>query len=834
MLNDLRYALRTLRRSPGFAAGAILALALGIGANTAVFSVVYAVLLKPLPYDQPDRLIRLYERNPARGIERGDVSPGTFVDWRARSHTLASAAAYTMPLNGQTLWAYGDRFEAVRTARVSPALFPLLGVSPILGRTFRSESEQMAPSGDNRQVVISYGLWQRAFGGAADVVGRCANVEGRYSAEIIGVMPPGFAFPEGSDAWANLAFLAPLTPAARRAGSYAAIGRLSPNATTDAAAKELVGISRQLASEQPASNDGWSATIVPLAGSDTGSARPALLALLAAVVAVLLIGCSNVANLLLARASARRREFAVRMALGAGIGRLVRQGFAEALVLASCGSLVGVLLGQGLCGVLLRLAPPNIPRLADVHMNGALLLFATGAGLSSAVCIGLAPALHLSRADRRGALRPDARTVTASGAATRRLLIAGEVTAVVVLLTGALLLLRTFVKLRGVDLGFQTTHVLNVSTRWPIGRLFPTGPGVRPWPRIQRAVDGLVAAVSNLPGVDAVGLISDVPLADDPISGTVWRADSPGASGRTPPADPRARWKADLSIVTTGYFPAMGIPFVRGRNFVEADRLTDDQLNASVPSSRLGAVVINNAFASRYFPSEDPIGRTLVLDDDRTFGSSRTIVGVVADVRGHAISEAPAPAMFVPHAEHPDVFVPSLIVRSSLPPDSVASAIRQRIATYDPQLLVQGIRPMHEVVLDALSRQRFNLLLIGSFAATALLLAAVGIYGVVGFVVTQRTREIGIRMALGARAADVVRLVLREGMAPVVLGSIAGMFAAFVATRAIRTMLFGITPLDPVSFAVAPAVLAAVALLACYLPTRRATRVDPVVALRDE
>jgi putative ABC transport system permease protein len=466
-------------------------------------------------------------------------------------------------------------------------------------------------------------------------------------------------------------------------------------------------------------------------------------------------------------------------------------------------------------------------------MNGMLLLFAAAAGLFGAGFIGLAPALHVSRADRHGGLRPDARAVTPRGARVRRLLIAGEVAAVVLLLIGALLLVRTFVKLRGVDLGFQSAHVLNVSARWPIGRLFPATPGVRPWPRIQRAVDGLVAAVSGVPGVDATGLISEVPLTGDPFSGSVWRADASGASGLTPPSDPRDRWKADLSIVTPGYFPAMGIPFVRGRNFVKADRLTDEQLNTSV-APRSGVVVINSAFAVRYFPGEDPLGRTLVLSDDQTFGSSRTIVGVVADVRGHAISEAATPAVFVPHAQHPDVFVPSLIVRSSLPTESVAGAIRQRIAAYDPDLLVQRIRPMDEVVSGALSRPRFNLLLIGSFAATALLLAAVGIYGVVGFLVAQRTREIGIRMALGARGTDVLRLVLREGMAPVVLGAAAGMLVALAATRTFRTMLFGVTPLDPVSLAVAPAILATVALLACYVPARRATRVDPLVALRED
>ena len=408
-----------------------------------------------------------------------------------------------------------------------------------------------------------------------------------------------------------------------------------------------------------------------------------------------------------------------------------------------------------------------------------------------------------------------------------------EVGLVVLLLTGALLLVRTFVKLRGVDLGFQPQQVLDVSARWPIGKLFPSTPGVRPWPSVQRAVDGLLAAVAAIPGVDAVGLITDVPLTGAPFSGTVWRADAPGASGLTAPTAVHDRWKADLSIVSPGFFRVMGVPLVRGRNFTDSDRLTDAQLSdASLPRS--GVLIVNNVFATRYFPGQDPIGRTITVFDDQEFGWSRTIVGVVGDIRGHAIAESARPAIYVPLAQHPDVFVPSLLVRSALPADALAKTIRERIAAYDPALLVQRIRPMDDVVSGALSRPRFNLVLLSAFALVALVLSAIGIYGVLAYLVAQRTREIGIRMALVARAADVLRLVLREGMAPVVVGAGAGMIAALAATRALRSMLFGVTPLDPVSFAAAPALLAIVALLACYVPARRATRVDPLVALRDE
>ena len=828
MLNDLRYALGTIRRSPAFAASAILALALGIGANTAVFSVIYAVLLKPLPYAEPHRLVRLYERNPTQGIERGDVSPGTFVDWRARARTLESVAVHT---RGEALWSLGDRFEVVKTSAVSPLLFSMLRVNPILGRTFRPEAEQDKPNGDTGEAIISFGLWQRQFGGATDVVGQAVRVEGRFPLQVIGVMPPGFAFPEGTDAWLNRSYVRPVTPAQRQSRFHQPIARLAAGATLADARAELATISSQLEMEQPGSNAGWTAQIEPLSDSLTPVNKGALTALLGAVGGVLLIACANVANLSLARATGRRQEMAVRVALGAGRRRLLRQCLTEALVLAALGLGAGMALGYWITRLLVRMAPPE-PRLNEAGMNGVLLLFAMGVGLVSAALIGLVPAFEASRVSHDGGFKPQGRAVAGGGALARRLLIAGEVAVVVLLLTTAMLLGRSFVRLRGVDLGFAPQRVLSVETRWPISRFAPS-PGVRPWSRVQRAVDDLIAAVAGVPGVEAAGLMSVVPLTGDPYSGTLWRADAPGASGLKPPTDVRDRWKADLSVVTAGYFPAMSISFVRGRNFVDADRLTEEQLNRA-DAPRSGVAVINNAFASRYFHNEDPIGRTVVLYDDQTFGWLRTIVGTVADVRGRAVAEAARPAIFVPHAQHPDVFRPSIVVRSSLPPDAIAGAIRERIREFDPQLLVLRTRPMGDIVAGALARPRFNLLLLGSFAAVALALSAVGIYGVLAYLVAQRTREIGIRMALGAGAADVVRLVLREGMSPVAFGALAGVVASLAATRTLRSMLFGVTTLDPVSFAAAPAVLTAVALFACYLPARRATRVDPLVALREE
>jgi putative ABC transport system permease protein len=830
-MSDLRYAFRALVRSPAFTCSALLALALGIGANTAVFSAVYAVMLKPLPYQDADRLVAIAERNTAENVDQGVASAGTFVDWRSRSRLLEAIAVYAPLMNGETIWDLGGRSEVVRTAGVSPSLFSLLGVQPIVGAGFRDEYAE-PPAGALGQLVISYGLWQRAFGGASDTVGRTITLEGRLPRQIVGVMPPGFDFPERTDAWTSVP-LPNVAPAQRRNRSFLVVGRMRPHVTLAELRRELDGLSAQFAAENPASNTGWTADVEPFAGSDVGPVRFALLALMAAVAGVLLIGCANVANLLLARAVGRTREVAVRIAIGAGIWHLARLVLAEAVLLAVGGVAAGLLLGTWLATVLVRLAPPDIPRLEDVQTSGAVFVFAAAAGVAATVFTALLPALQAARASRRGGIRADVRTATGRSATVRRWLVASEAAIVVLLLTGAMLLVRTFVKLRNVDLGFNTEQVAEVETRWPIGTLFGTGGRGQQWPRVQRAVDGLIDAVASIPGVQAAGVISDVPLSGGSTAASAWRLDAPGAHDLNPPIEATARWTTDVQVVSAGYFAALRIPIVRGRNFTRADRFSDDQLVRPDPSRR-GVVIVNAAFASRYFPGEDPVGHTIVLPDLGTFAAVRTIVGVAADVRGRAVAEAAGPTAYVPHAQNPDVFRPSLVVRSAMPFGPAATAIRQRIAAYDPSLLVLRIRPMDDVVSGALSRPRFNLLLLSSFAIVALALSAIGIYGVLAYLVTQRTREIGIRIALGARPNDVLGLLVREGMLPVAAGACAGTIASLLFARAIRTLLFGVTPLDAVSLAGAPVLLAAVALVACYLPARRALRVDPLVALRDE
>jgi putative ABC transport system permease protein len=825
---DLAYALRLFRRAPGFAAVIVLTLAIGIGANTAVFSVAYAALLKPPPFPHSDRLVALYERNGAHGLEHHAVSPGTYVDWRQRSHALNAMGVYTL---GEALWSFGDTYQVVHTAAVTPSIFQMTAGSAILGRAFRPEPEQEKPYGDPGEVVLSYPLWQRLFGGAQDVIGRTVRVEGRFPLHVIGVMPRGFAFPPGVDAWINLTFLRPIGSGERQTRYYHAVGLLAPSVDVEHARRELTDISAQLATEQPRSNAGWSADIEPLRDALAPFDSRVLLVLEAAVVGVLLIGCASVANLLLARTARRRREFAVRLALGATTLTLFRQCVSEALVLTAAGTLSGLLVGEWIIHTFIALIPSGTNPALEVSMNIVGFVFAAILGLACTVLVALAPALQAARADMKSNTNASSRTFSVSHGRTRRALIVAEVAVVLILLASTALLGRTFLKLRDVDLGFAPEQVVALEMRWPTGRF--TVASRRPWFAIQQQVDGLLKTIQSAPGVESAALVTDLPLRGEPASGSLWRADAPGAAGSKPPTSAADQWKADITVVTPAYFHVLGMPLLHGRNFSEADRLTEGQL-ADPEASRSTVALVNKAFVSRFFAGEDALGKKIVLFDDQAFGGVRTIVGIVADARTHAVRELAKPTVYLPFAEFPDVFSPTVVVSSTLPPDAVASGLKARIHDFDSQLLVQRIQSMDSVVMDALSAPRFNLLMVGAFAFTALLLAAVGIAGVVAFLVSERTREIGIRMALGARAVDVMRLVLTEGMSPVIVGAVVGLVASVATTRILGALLYGVTPVDTLSFGAAPIVMMVVALLACYLPARRAVRVDPLVALRDQ
>lgn len=823
MLRDLRDALRTLRRAPVFTCTAVLALALGIGANAAVFSVVHAVLLKPLPYPDPDRLVRLWETSPAQGIERSDVSPGTFVDWRTRSRTLETVGVYMAARDW--LLGFGGEPEVVRGSLATPSVFRVLGVRPVAGRLFRPEEEQSPPFGDQGEVLIGHGFWQRRFGGQEDVLGKVITLEGRVPLTIVGVMPPDFDFPGNVEAWRSESFLRPIGPAQRATRYYESIARLHAGATIDTAQAELAGIAEQLASEHPSSNAGIGVHVDRLDRSITGNVRPALLMLLGVVGCVLLIGCANVATLAIARATGRRHETAVRLALGAGTRRIAQQGLAEAGVLAALGGAAGLLLGYWGTRLLVALAPGDIPRLDEIAFAGPVLLFTACASMLAALVTGLVPALQARRVDVQDALKANARTAAADGGA-RRWLIGAQVALTLVPLIGATLLLRSFVQLRQVDVGFTSTGVLTGELRYPTNRF----PGTRrPWFLLGQHYDRLLSELRGLPGVESVAGITGMPLTGEGTTGTFWMDDG---TGNRP--DATSQYRAGVSIVTPEYFATMGIPLVGGRGLASGDRLSEGAL--SNPQDRAaarpaGVLVVNQAFARRFFPGRGPVGVRIKLYDHWAVSAS-TIVGVVGDVRAEGVAQAAEPSIYVPWGEIPG-FRLALAIRSNRDPASLIADVRTRVAAVDSALLVARLRPMGEVMRRAMSRPLFHLVLVGCFALLALALAVVGVYGVVAYLVTERTRELGIRMALGAQPADVVRLVLTEGLRPVLLGAAAGLGLAAVAARGMQTLLFGIASLDVVSFAAAGGTLVLASIIATLLPAARATKVDPIAALRD-
>jgi predicted permease len=824
MLSELRYAIRTLRRSPGFTLSAVLTLALGIGANAAVFAVVHAVLLEPLPYRQPDRLVRLWETNPAQGIERGDVSPGTYVAWRDRSQTLERVGIY-LASPREWLLSFDGAPEAVKGTEVTPGVFDVLGIRPLLGRTFQAERPD-APVRDAPEIVLGYGLWQRRFGADPLVVGKTVLHEGRTGMTVVGVMPAGFDFPGGVEAWRQDRFDRPPGPAQRLFRYYGSVARLREGASIGEARAELAAIASALATEFPKSNAGYGVRIDALDEATFGQVRGALLMLLGVVGCVLLIACANVTNLLLARISSRRHETAVRIALGAGTGRLLRQRFGETAVLAAAGGAAGIALGYWGSGLLVALAPGDTPRVEEVGFGGRIVLFTIAVSALAAVATSLLPALQGRKLDVIDALKASARSATPAFRA-RRWVIAAQVALTLMLLVGSTLLLRSFVRLRDVDLGFDSARVLTADLRLPTARFAETR---RPWFALGQHYERILEELASLPGVEAVSGITGMPLTGAGSSGNFWMDDGSGVR-----PDTTAQFKVNISIVTPEYFATMRIPLVRGRLFERADRLAEEALSNPAEQAKArprGVVLVNQALADRFWPGQDPVGRAIRLFDHWAVSSS-LVVGVVGNVRSADVATPAEPAIFVPWGEIPG-FRMSLAARVRADPEAVASVLRERLRALDSGLLVSNLRPMDAVISGALSRPRFHLVLVSSFALLALTLAALGIHAVVGYLVVQRTREVGIRMALGARRGDVLQLVLREGLSPVLGGVVAGAVLSVAGAGTMRTLVFGIAPLDPASFAIAAALLIFVALGAAWIPARRATAVDPLIALREE
>jgi putative ABC transport system permease protein len=800
-LTDLRYGLRALLRKPGFTVTAVIALALGIGANTAIFSVINGILLRSLPYGEPDRIVMVWERNAAANSDRNVVSPANFLEWQKQSRSFAQMAAVAdYPAN---LTGGGGEPEEIKAQFVSHEFFATLGVQPMMGRTFTAAEDR---KGDDLVIVVSYELWRNRFGGDPTVLGRQANVNGRLRT-IIGIMPPRFHFldPEVK-AWMPLA-LNPATDYWQTSGRYLrAVARLKPGVKLRQAQVELTSIAKQLERAYPKYNTGWGVNLVPIHEQITGEIRPILLVLFAAVFFVLLIACANVANLLLARAAARQKEFALRAALGAGRMRLVRQMLTESALLALLGGIVGVILALWGIHWLVGLAP-DIPRLREIGIDLRVLAFTLGVSVLTGVLFGLIPALQLSRPDLNNALKEAARGSTGGRSRNVRNLFAiAEVSLALVLLVGAGLMIRSFMRLESVEMGFNPQNLLTMRLALPMKK----------YPEPHQVVEFYKQAqerLAALPGVQAVGAISYLPL-----TGLASR-DGFRIVGQPAPA-PGEEPGVEVRVVTPGYFRAMGIPLLKGRLLTERDGATPRVL------------LINQTMASKYFPNQNPLGKRIVVTWDGS-GREDEIVGVVGDIRESALEKQPEPAIYWPHPREPYSGM-ALVVRAKTDASILTNEVAKEIRALDPELPMADVRTMQQVVSSSIARPRFNTLLFTIFAGAALVLAAVGLYGVMNYSATQRRHEIGIRMALGATRADIMRLVVGHGMWLTLSGIAVGVLASYGLTRVMQTFLFGVGATDPMTFIAVSAILILVALLANYLPARKATRISPLSALHYE
>ena len=808
MLQDVRYGLRVLRRRPGFTAAAVLTLALGLGANTAIFSVVNAVLLRPLPYAQPERLAVLWTDDPKHDAHEEGTSYPNFEEWRSQSRAFAEMAVCT---RGNPVALGGaDGPERVEAEAVSANLFKLLGATPLLGRTFTEEDEARRAS----VVVISHALWQRRFGGAADVVGKTVEVNGA-GAEVVGVMPKGFFFPaEGTQLWR------PVTSFERwdKVKDYRfndwwrVVGRLRPGATFEEARAEMRAVGARLEQSYPVTDAGFAGygvNVVPVSEQVAGPRlRLALWSLLGAVFFVLLIGCANLANLTLARHAARRRELAIRTALGASGQRLLRQMLTESVVLASAGGALGLALAAGAVKALVAFAPPDIPRLEEVGLDANVLGFACGLTLLASLLFGSLPAWRFSRTDPNDSLKEGGRGLdgSASGRRTRGLLVAAEVALASVLLVCAGLLTRSLLEVRSVPAGLDAQGVLTLKVGLP-----QSTPRARVWPFYQKALEGIAA----LPGVESAAAASHVFLESNPD----WVVTVEGRAAELP-GDGRQPLTGDY--VSADYFKTLRVPLIEGRVFSEQD----------APGSPPAAVV-NETMARRFFGEGDAVGRRFKFGGPESKSPPVTVVGVVADVRNRGPEARPVAQFFVPVAQESDTAA-LLLVRASGDPLALVPAVRERIHAADGQATVFGVETLEERLGEFSARRGFQTRLLSLFSFLALLLAAVGVYGVTSYAVAQQTREIGIRVALGARRRSILALVLRQGMGHVLLGLAAGALLSLWVTPVLSGLLYGVGAADPLTFTGVGLLLTLTALLACLVPARKAMKVDPMVALRYE
>ena len=802
MWQDLRYGARKLLKSPGFSLVAVMTLALGIGANTAIFSVVNAVLLRPLPFERPEELVRVFGTNARRSSFSRPHSYLNFNDMRAQNQTFEALAAYggaTSALSGS------DAPEQITGVISSGDIFRVLGTRPLMGRLLEPGDER--PGGSN-VVVISHGLWQRRFGGDPQIVGRAIKLDGRER-EVVGVTPSDFSFEFVTGA---ADFWMPIDPAegpykSRGSIFLEAIGRLKPGVSVAQAGADMGVVASRLEQQYQDSNAGIGVRLAAAQEDLVGDLRPTLLVLLGAVGFVLLIACANVANLLLARAAGRHREIAVRSALGAWRGRIVRQLMTESLLLALAGGLLGLLFALWGVKILSAFVPENVPRFGETSVDLRVLGFTLAASVLTGFLFGIAPALQSSKFDLNEALKDGGRGGT-DGRGRRRvrsLLVVSEVALSLVLLVGAGLLMKSFFKLRNTDPGFDPSNTLTASLSLASVR-YDTDEKIADFYRL------LVERVRAMPGVESVGAVTPLPLSENNYSFSF------SVVGQ-PPLPPGQGQSASARFVTPDYFRAQGVPLREGRVFTDADK-------AGAP----GVIVVNEAFARRYLPGVRPLGQRLRLGLNNIEGE---VVGVVGDIRGARLATPAAPEYYVPEATVAFTDM-TLVVRAAGDPASLTPALREAVTEMDKDQPLYDVRTMDALVARSVARQRFSMTLIGVFAVLAMLLAAVGIFSVMSFLVSQRTHEIGIRMALGARQRDILSMVVRQGVVLTLIGVCVGLAGAFALTRLMSGLLYEVSATDPVVYGGITALLAAVALLACYVPARRATKVDPLIALRYE
>ncbi len=809
LFKDLGYGIRSLLKHPGFTAIAVITLALGIGANTAMFSVINAVLLRPLPYRDPARLVTIWEESPERGMYQMPVSLANLRDWVDQNQTFEQISAYTF--TNLNLTGTGEPAR-LGTVRSSANLFPLIGATPVIGRSFLPEEDK---EGANHVVILGHALWQSRFGSDPGIVGKWLTLNNQ-SYTVVGVMASNSQFPVGFGYMGKVLndpidLYVPLAASGRETerGNYSffAIGRLKPGVTIDQARAEMTTIERRLEKQYPDGNTGIGISLVPTQEQTVKEIRPGLLVLFGAVAFLLLIACANIANLLLARAASRKKEIAIRTALGASRLRVLRLLLTESLMLSLAGGSIGFLLALWGTDALMALEPDNIPRLNEVGVDARVFLFTIAVSIVTGIVFGLVPGMRAAKPDLNEALKEGSRGSMGSAASKRTLgvLVALEVALSLVLLVGAGLMIKSFIRLQQANLGFNPENVLAVNLTLPESR----------YPEERQQASFFQEALTRLQsvsGVQSAGATTSLPLTLS-VNGSDFRIEG------HPEPEAGKELIINMSSVSAGYFHTLGVPLLKGRDFSDRDNKDSS-----------AAAIINNDLARTYFPNEDPMGKRIKFTDTESWIS---IVGVTGDVKQLGQDIGVKPEIYFPYLQVPASSM-SVVVRTANEPLSLTGAVKTEIQIIDKDLPIDDAKTMQQLLANSKSGRRFNLILLTGFALVALVLAMVGIYGVMSYTVAQRTHEIGIRVAVGAQSRDVFRMVIGQGMMLAMIGVACGLVGAFLLTRLMTSMLFGVEPTDPATFATIAVLLTAVALVACYIPSRRATKVDPLVALRYE